>query len=290
MTGYGEAHRQQGHTRVAVEVRSINSRYFKLTFRCPEGYSVLEPQVESVVREHVKRGTVQVSLRMDRPQNPDDFQLDLGVLENYYRQVATLCRRVHEMNEINVSSMLALPGVVVERARDNRDLQEDWSIIETTLHEALESLRRMREEEGKAMAADMLENCREVARDINRIEVRVPLVAEAYRERLAERLKAVLTEFGVAIQPVDLIREVAIFAERCDVSEEIVRLRSHIEQFVSLVKNEQSSGRRLDFLTQEMFREANTVGSKSNDVEISQRVVDLKAIVERLREMVQNVE
>jgi uncharacterized protein (TIGR00255 family) len=227
---------------------------------------------------------------LDRAQNRDDFLLDLGVLENYYRQVATLCRRVHEMNEINVSSMLALPGVVVERARDNRDLQEDWSIIETTLHEALESLRRMREEEGKAMAADMLENCREVARDINRIEVRVPLVAEAYRERLAERLKAVLTEFGVAIQPVDLIREVAIFAERCDVSEEIVRLRSHIEQFVSLVKNEQSSGRRLDFLTQEMFREANTVGSKSNDVEISQRVVDLKAIVERLREMVQNVE
>jgi uncharacterized protein (TIGR00255 family) len=148
----------------------------------------------------------------------------------------------------------------------------------------------MREGEGRAMAEDLLANAKGIREQLALIEARAPLVAEGYRTRLADRMRKMLAETSARWEEADLLREAAMFAERSDISEEIVRLRSHLEQFESIVGLPESSGRKLDFITQEMFREANTIGSKASDPTISKQVIDIKAAIERMREMIQNVE
>jgi uncharacterized protein (TIGR00255 family) len=183
-----------------------------------------------------------------------------------------------------------LPGVVDERSAGGVNAAEHWPAIQVTLEEALARLDEMRAEEGRAMAADLRSNCEAAIACLDVVRLRAPLVAEAYRTRLEERLKRVLAEVEVKFDPADVIKEVGLFAERSDISEEIVRLRSHFEQFEAILDLPESSGRKMEFLTQEMFREANTIGSKANDVEISRQVIEIKAAIERIREMIQNIE
>ena len=140
------------------------------------------------------------------------------------------------------------------------------------------------------MAADLDRNRQEIATELAQIESRAPLVVDGYRRRLTERINKLLGEFEISVQPADLIREVGLFAERSDISEEAVRLRSHLDQFAEIMQLDESSGRKLEFVTQEMFRETNTIGSKANDAEIGRHVIDIKAAIERIREMIQNVE
>jgi uncharacterized protein (TIGR00255 family) len=148
----------------------------------------------------------------------------------------------------------------------------------------------MRIEEGKAMASDLESNNTGIGRQLDAIAMRAPLVAEAYRARLQDRLNKLLAEYGVTITAADIVREVGIFAERSDIAEEMVRLRSHLEQFDTIMRNEESCGRKLEFVTQEMFRETNTMGSKANDSEIARHVIEIKSAIERMREMIQNIE
>jgi uncharacterized protein (TIGR00255 family) len=290
MTGFGEAHRQAEGLAVAVEVRTINNRYFKLTLKCGEGYSLLEPEIESVVRRQIRRGTVQVSLRVDRVRGSEDYQLNQVVLANYRRQLDGLAREWHIEDTVPLASLLLLPGVVIENPTSPAEAEEEWPLVRDALESAMQNLAQMRTDEGRAMAADLRANCQALAIELTHIEARAPLVVTAYRERLAERLRAALAEFAVTLDPGDIIKEVGIFAERSDISEEIVRLRSHLEQFDSIMELPESSGRKLEFLTQEMFRETNTIGSKANDVQIARHVIDIKAGIERIREMIQNVE
>lgn len=295
MTGFGEAHRQAEGIAVAVEVRTINNRYFKITLKCGEGYSLLEPEIESVVRQQIRRGTVQVTLRVDRVRGSEDYQLNQVVLANYRRQLQTVAQQwgvpKGESGEaVPLASLLLLPGVVIENPTSPAEAEEEWPLMREALVEAMNNLAHMRTDEGRAMAADLRANCQVVAAELAAIEQRAPLVIDAYRGRLAERLQATLAEFAVTLDPADLIREVGLFAERSDISEEIVRLRSHLEQFDAIMELPESSGRKLEFLTQEMFRETNTIGSKANDVQISRHVIEIKAAIERVREMIQNVE
>jgi uncharacterized protein (TIGR00255 family) len=290
MTGFGEAHRQTDGVAVVVEVRTINNRYFKLTLKCGEGYSLLEPEIEGVVRQQIRRGTVQVSLRVDRVRGSEDYQLNQAVLSNYRRQIEQLSERWQLGELVPLAQLLMLPGVVIENPTSPAEAEEEWPLVREALVAAMENLAHMRKEEGRAMAADLRANCRTVAGELTQIEERAPLVVEAYRARLVERLQAMLAEFAVTLDPADLIKEVGLFAERSDISEEIVRLRSHLEQFDSIMELPESSGRKLEFLTQEMFRETNTIGSKANDVQIARHVIEIKASIERIREMIQNVE
>jgi len=290
MTGFGEGHRQQGTLTVSIELRTINSRYFKLTLRCPEGYNALEPQLEAVLRERIKRGTVQVNLRLDRQRKPDDFQLNLTVLSSYYKQLEALRRELPESGPVNLSAALTLPGVVSEQTASWSDAAGDWAQIEQALIDALARLELMRSDEGRAMAADLRTNAAVISAQLAEIEQRAPLVVESFRSRLSERLKKALAEYDVELDASSLIREVSIYAERSDISEEIVRLKSHLEQFESFLEAQESAGRKLEFLTQEMFREANTIGSKAGDLEIARAVIEIKAAIERIREMIQNVE
>jgi uncharacterized protein (TIGR00255 family) len=290
MTGFGEAHRRDGELSVAVEVRTINNRYFKLTVKCAEGYSVLETEIEQVVRDQVRRGTLQVNLRVDRTAAPDDYLIDKAVLGGYRKQLQALHDEWHVSDSVPLETLLALPGAVVENPNRANDAAALWPKIKPTLVAAMQHLKTMRVDEGRAMAADLQANCAVVAAELANVERRAPVVIDAYRRRLHERIQTALAEYQVTLDAKDLIKEVAVFSDRADISEETVRLRSHLEQFETFMQAEESPGRKLEFLTQEMFREINTIGSKANDVEIARHVIEMKTAVERIREMIQNVE
>jgi uncharacterized protein (TIGR00255 family) len=189
-----------------------------------------------------------------------------------------------------LAAILALPGVVHEMRGANVDTETQWPVLRDALSAALEQLAHMRTREGQAMADDMRANCAIVARELDAVEKRAPLVAEGYAQRLRERLNTLLAAHDVHLEPADIVREVGMFAERCDIQEEIVRLRSHLQQFDQIMQTDDSVGRKLEFVTQEMFRETNTIGSKANDADIARHVVEMKAAIERMREMIQNVE
>lgn len=290
MTGFGEAHCQRDGLAVSVEVRTINSRYFKLSVRTSEGYGSLEPQIEATLRKRVRRGTIQVSIRVDRTKSAQDYCINKDVLNSYRQQMEAMHREWQLPTPVSLENLLLLPGVVDEGTAANSTAADDWPAIRDTLEAAVENMDRMRLEEGRAMAADLLTNSRTAAASLGEIERRAPLVVAAYRTRLEERLRKTLAEIQVLVDPADVLKEVGLFSERSDISEEIVRLRSHLEQFEGMLDGPESSGRKLEFLTQEMFREANTIGSKANDVEISRQVIEIKAAVERIREMIQNIE
>lgn len=290
MTGYGEAQRQEEHLAVSVELRTVNSRYLKLSLRASEGYASLESQIEAALRTRIKRGTVQMNLRVERQATADDYQINATVLGSYHRQLEKLHTRLHIAEAVRLESLLALPGVVDETKSHGSNVGDDWPLIEQTLFAAVENLSRMRQGEGQAMAADLTSNCREVAEHLTAVEARAPQVAEAYRGRLVDRLNKLLGEHGVTVTPADVVREVGLFAERVDISEEVVRLRSHLVQFDEYMRQEESPGRKFEFLLQEMNREANTIGSKANDGELARHVVEIKTAIDRMREMVQNVE
>ena len=290
MTGFGEARCQQDGLAVGVEVRTINSRFFKLSVRAGEGYGSLEPLIEAVVRKRIRRGTIQVSLRIDRAAQAEDFKINAEILDRYRMQLESLRRQWDLSEAVSLEALLPLPGVVDDSFDGAADAAAVWPVINQTLEEAMQNLGRMRAEEGQAMAADLKENCRLVAASLDQIRRRAPQVIDAYRDRLEQRLKKTLAQYDVVLEPSDVIKEVGLFAERGDISEEIVRLQSHLDQFGAIMELPESTGRKLEFLTQEMFREANTIGSKGNDVEIARHVIDIKTAVERIREMIQNIE
>jgi uncharacterized protein (TIGR00255 family) len=290
MTGYGEAHRREGDLGVGVEVRTINNRYFKLTMKCGEGYNLLESEIEQTVRDQIRRGTVQVNLRIDRLTAADDYLINRGVLAGYREQLQSLYDEWHVVEQVPLETLLELPGVVIENPNRKTDVMGQWPTIRETLVAAMTNLAKMRADEGAHMAEDLRGNLRVIAAELAKIEARAPQTAEQYRKRLTERVQAALAEHQITLNASDLLKETAVYADRSDISEEIVRLKSHLVQFEKFVQTEESAGRKLEFLTQEMFREINTIGSKANDVEISTYVIEIKTAVERIREMIQNVE
>ena len=290
MTGHGEAHEHADGLSIGVEIRTVNNRYFKLNLRLTDGYAPLEPHVESRIREQIRRGTVQVNVRIDREARPDDYRLNQAVLAGYLKQLeAALGTTIHR-DAGQLAPLLALPGVVNEPTAEYEEIESQWPRIEKVVNSALANLSKMRIDEGRSMAADLTANAHAIAAELAKIEVRAPLVVAAYRDRLNERINKLLADAGVHAEPADLIREVGIFAERSDIAEEIVRLKSHLEQFDRIMADAESQGRKLDFLIQEMFRETNTIGSKANDSEIARHVIEIKTAIERMREMIQNVE
>jgi len=290
MTGFGEARGQSNGIAVTVEVRTINSKHLKLSFRSSEGYAALEPEVEAVTRNIIRRGTVQLNLRVERPDSTEDYRINTAVVENYRRQLETYTGRSEWNDPDDLRMLLALPGAVDERRRSDTDPREDWPAIEPVLREALAAMSKMRAEEGVALAADLAHNGRLILESLDAVAKRSPEVTQSYQSRLTQRVEQALSELNVTVQPADLLREIALFADRSDISEEIVRLRSHLQQYEAALMLPESSGRKLEFIAQEMGREVNTIGSKANDAEISKLVVEIKTALERIREQIQNVE
>ena len=303
MTGFGEARHQDPRWTVQVEMRTVNNRHLKISSRISDEFAAMEGALEQLVRERVRRGTVQISLRIERPRRPEDYRLNLVALASYRDQLRALQGENGGGGDgdwgtassgaspvVDLGPLLALPGVVEETRPCVSSPQDDWPEVAAVVTRALEALEASRAREGRAMADELIALGRSIDEHLGRIAERAPLVVQAYHRKITERVRALVADQGITIEPADLVREVAILADRCDISEEVVRLRAHLAQYAAIIDEAESSGRKLEFLVQEMGREINTIGSKANDVEISRAVVDVKALLEKIRELVQNVE
>lgn len=288
MTGYGDARLQNDRWTVSVEVRTVNNRHLKLSAKLSDPFAALESEVERLVREHVRRGTVSLQLRVERPRRPEDYRINTVALQSYRAQLDAV--QGSGGPAISLGELLVLPGVVEERRPENADPHEDWPVLAGVIVDALRKLQAARVEEGRVMAGELSSLGGKISEGLARICDRAPEVVRAYQKRLVERVQSLVEGHGVTIEPKDLIREVSILAERADISEEIVRLRAHLAQYQEVIAEPESSGRKLEFVVQEMGRETNTIGSKANDIEISQQVVEIKGLLEKVRELIQNVE
>lgn len=288
MTGHGEARFEDPRWMIHAEVRTVNNRHLKLSAKISEPYAARETDVEQLVREKVKRGTVQLNLRVERPRRAQDYRLNLVALSSYRDQLKSM--HGYREQPSDLASLLVLPGVVEDCRLPEQVTDEDWSTIASVVSRAIDQLHASRAAEGRSMAGELVSLAREINAQLTRISDRGPAVVVNYQKRLTERIQALVRGQSVTIEPHDLAREVAILADRCDISEEIVRLRAHLNQYIAIVEDNESSGRKLEFVVQEMAREINTIGSKANDVEISLSVVEVKALLEKIRELVQNVE
>lgn len=293
MTGFGDAHAVTAAGRVGVEVRAVNNRHLKVTVRGTDPYPLLEPEIEKVVRQRVRRGTILIHVRAERATAATDFVLNGDVLAAYLRQVRAACdaAKLPELYAAHVlAGALTLPGVASEGGRTDPG-EDEWPAVEAALDTALRKLDGMRRDEGRAMAAELLALQQHVRDQLEHIRGHLPAVVDGYRTRIVERVRLAVATAGVTVTADHLVREVALFADRTDVSEEVTRLSAHLDQFAELVKKgDESAGRKLEFVVQEMGREANTLGSKAGDVTVSRHVVEIKATLEKVRELVQNVE
>jgi uncharacterized protein (TIGR00255 family) len=290
MTGFGDARFQDDRMSASVEVRAVNNRYLKIMTKCAEAYASLEGDIERIVREAISRGTVNVSIRVDRLSCADEFSLNQVALRSYWSQLQASARDLGAPPPAEMAYLLLAPGVVADESRRSVDLQADGEIIRRLLKVALEKLHGFRTEEGRSMERELADNAKEVSTRLNAVALLAPQVVSEYRTKLLERVRQLLMDSGVPVAESELIREVSIFSDRSDINEEITRLRSHLEQFQVFIREPLSTGRKLDFLSQEMNREVNTIGSKANNVPIAHCVVEMKAAIEKMREILQNVE
>ena len=286
MTGYGAAERVTETVRVAVEIRAVNNKFLKVTVRRPEGLGSAEAAIERQVRDRISRGTVTVNLTIEPRGAAARAPINTEVLAAYRRDLEGMAGGA----AVPLEALLGLPGVIGSDEVRLTEIENLGAEVEAAVADALRRLDAMRETEGQATARDMETTLVDLERGVAAIEPRGAEVVEAYRDRLRDRVAALLDGMEVPANDAMLVREVAFFAERSDVNEELSRLASHVSQFRALFEEAEPVGRKLEFLTQEMVREVNTLGSKSSDLDISRQVVDMKAKVDRLREQTQNIE
>lgn len=293
MTGFGEARGSGPGFAVVVEVRSVNNRHLKVTVRGSDPYPLLEAEVEKVVRRTVRRGTIQVRVHADREAKPTDLRLNASAVRAYLGQLKAACAEAGtpELLPALAAGVLTLPGVAAEGRSSGGPPEDEWPVVERTLEQALAKLDAARKDEGRAMGQELSLHHRHLSDQLELVRQHLPAVTADYRGRLLERIKQAVADAGVAVGPDHLIREVALFADRTDVAEEVTRFAAHLDQFAELVRTgAEGAGRRLEFVVQEMGREANTLGSKAGDVTISRHAVEIKATLEKIRELVLNLE
>jgi uncharacterized protein (TIGR00255 family) len=290
MTGYGSAEQTDGGVSYALEIRSVNNRYLKLTLKLPDYLQYLESDVERQLRGRLARGTVHCVLRVRGEVDAEQAGVNLAALQRYVDVLARVRVPAQLHPVIDLAAMLQLPGVCEAADLDDEAKQKEQKTVERLLGKALDALAAMRTEEGRALQRDLTLSCEAIRTALTTVRQRAPSVVGEYHERLRSRVAVLMQAGNYELEADALAREVAVYAERCDVSEEVTRLTSHLDQFIQLCQRGDQVGRTLDFLTQELLREANTIASKSNDAEIARSVVDIKGRIDRLREQVQNVE
>jgi len=289
MTGFGSAHGQVDGVEYAVEVRSVNSRYFKAVVKAPEGLSWAEVEIDKFLRKTVTRGNVTVNISVKVPDDQAAYRVNTVALARYIEQLRPLEIDANPTLRIDLGSLMALPGVCQPPALEEVLAPTRQGLMDLVA-QAVKAMVRMRNEEGKALRTDLLGQCDVILENLHAVAEHAPRVVTDYHERLTARVKELTHAGAGAVDPEHLAREVAIFAERCDIAEEIARLRMHVEQFREGVAAKEPAGRKLDFIAQEMLREANTIASKANDTRIARAVVEIKTAVDRIKEQVQNVE
>jgi uncharacterized protein (TIGR00255 family) len=287
MTGFGAGRGAHAGEELEIEIRSVNHKFAEVKVRVPRELAALELDAARLVKERLARGGIDVTVRRPGPAGGLAPRVDAALAESYARAFGEIRARLGLPGEVTLADVLQAEGVVRldERAVD---LDAAREALRRALAQALDALVEMRAREGAALARDLAARLDGVEALVGRVAALVPQAVEHHRARLAERVQELAR--GVAVDPARLAQEVALLADRTDVSEEITRLHSHVAQVRALLAVAEPAGRKLDFLVQEMHREVNTIGSKSQSAEIAAHVVTLKAEVERMREQVQNVE
>ncbi len=289
MTGFAAAEVFDGDLSVSTDIRAVNSRHLDLALRIPAGFSGLEDKIKGLINRKIVRGRLEVKIQIkDATENAIAFEIDWARAEGMYAAIKTLTDKLGLQNNITVDHLLSVGGIVrpVETVDESEKV---WETVETCLERALADLDAMRRKEGEFIANDLFARLDFIESDLAEIEDNSANLIERYQERLMERI-AVLTKETVEIDPARLAQEAAYLADRSDISEEIVRAKSHIEQFRQIMQSKEPGGRKLNFLLQELHREFNTIGSKIGHAETAHRVVEVKAELEKIREQIQNVE
>jgi len=290
MTGYGEAEGRLNSVTYTVEIRSVNNRYFKTRIKLPETMAFLEDDIEKLLRQNLSRGTVNYVLRLkDVPANVL-FDIDETALQAYIEKLSRITSSVDIKCPIDIASLLSLPGLLTPVSPDKKIAEQIKTKVLDITQEALDQLKQMRAAEGAALGTDLNNQCEAIKSNLEQIHPRSAIVIQEYKTKLKRRVNELLADAELKLDEDTLAREVAVFADRSDISEEIARLDSHLQQFAESCQANGQAGRRLEFISQEMLREANTIASKSSDIEIVRAVVDIKCRIERIKEQVQNVE
>ena len=290
MTGFGAAQLSSEGVSYALEIRSVNNRFLKLSIKLPESMLYLESEIDKTIRKRLARGSVSYSLRVRSEDELVARPLNLVVLQQYAEQLAQLKLAGEIKPTIDLAALVTMPGVYATYDQDDEAKAKTRLVVSDLTKQALTALIEIRGEEGKTLRADLLGHCESMRERLAEVATRAPSVVDEYHERLKNRVSLLMKEGGFELEAEGLAREVAIYAERCDINEELSRLTSHLDQAVQLCDRGDQVGRTLDFLTQEMLREANTIASKSNDSSITMNVVEIKGLIDRLKEQIQNVE
>jgi uncharacterized protein (TIGR00255 family) len=288
MTGFGRVEVDSKLGRFTVEIASVNNRFLESSIRLPRPLMSLETQIREQIAGAVSRGKINVSVNLVEPEDsPGKALINIAAAKSYYRQLRRLRKDLGVKDDITMRDLLLLPEIT-RSERAEPDLDRAQKVLSRVTARALKALVAMRTREGKAMAADMGERLKSMTAVIDRIEQKTEGAVKVYAEKLAARIKELMA--APARDSQRLEEEIAIFADRTDITEECLRFRSHIDQFRRTLKKKEAVGRRLNFILQEMNREANTVGSKCSEFDISADVITLKEEIEKIREQVQNVE
>jgi len=290
MTGFGRAEMTRDGSVVRTEVRTVNNRNLKVILRLPERLACCESALEKLVQQRAARGTVYVTVAFECLAGDSGYSFDVAVMERYWRELAQVREQLESVGEVTLDTLASLPGVL-RKTPILEDLPPaTWAHVEAVVAQALDAMVAMRAEEGAFLWKDMLERRDAIGRLVDKVETHQPTMLEQYRKRLADRLNRLMEGVNSQLVPDELAREIALFADRSDISEEISRMRSHLQQIGELDSNDGPRGRRLEFITQEMFREANTMASKAADADTVRDILDIKVEVEKLREQATNVE
>lgn len=288
MTGFGRAKYSEGGLNITVEFKSVNHRYFEFTSRLPKGYMFLDEKLKSFCQQKISRGKVEAAVIIeDNSENAAVVEVNAAYADAYIAAISDMSRRYHIKNDVKMSSLVSNPELFTVKKQSLPEETVTAAVLKAA-EEAMESFISMREAEGERLKKDVKTRTDYILEKVVFVEERSPETVKAYREKLEQKIKELIGDTQVDEQR--LLTETAIFADKVAVAEETVRLRSHIKQFCSLLDSDEPIGRKLDFIVQEMNREANTIGSKAQDIEIAHTVVDIKSEIEKIREQIQNIE
>ena len=288
MTGYGRCGETVGGYHITVELRSVNHRYFEYSSRLPRAYGFLDDKLKTFFQSRVARGKLDVGVWIEAEEAAaDTVEVRYGTAEAYLMALYELRDRYQLRDDISVMALARQPEVLAVSTAET-DEEALWQAVQTVAAEALDRFVRMRETEGERLREDVLLRRETILRDVARIEERSPQTVREHMQKVEARMRELLD--GAAVDEQRLLTEAAIYADRIAVAEETVRLRSHLDQLQTMLDGDEAVGRKLDFLVQEINREANTIGSKCQDAELARTVVNMKAEIEKIREQIQNLE
>ena len=288
MTGFGRAKYSENGLNITVEFKSVNHRYFEFTSRLPKGYMFLDEKLKSFCQQKISRGKLEAAVIIeDNSEGAASVEVNTAYADAYLAAINDMSRRYHIKNDVKMSALVMNPELFTVKRRTLPEETVTAAVLKTA-EEAMESFISMRESEGGRLKCDVKARTDYILKKVSFVEERSPETVKAYREKLEQKIKELIGDAQVDEQR--LLTETAIFADKVAVAEETVRLKSHIKQFCSLLEGDEPIGRRLDFIVQEMNREANTIGSKAQDIEIAHTVVDIKSEIEKIREQIQNIE